>query len=76
MANYYLKGVDDEQWRHFKAACDLQGITIKQAFLEHIDITVRTVKKYPGPYKPRPAKQKEGGKHSWKINQKPLLTGH
>lgn len=54
MATYYLTGIEDDKWKDFKAACDIQGITVMEAFLEYIDITVRTVNKYPGPYKPRP----------------------
>lgn len=62
MARYMLTGIDPEKWRQFKAACDLQGITIKQAFLEYIDIAIETLKKHPGEYLPRSPKQKKGGK--------------
>ncbi|MBA7603970.1 hypothetical protein ES703_11088 [subsurface metagenome] len=41
MANYYLKGVDDEQWKRFKASCDLQGITIKEFFIDCINTSVK-----------------------------------
>jgi len=62
MARYMLTGIDTEKWRRFKAGCDLQGITCKQAFLEYIDISIDTLRKHPGPYKPRLNKQKKGGK--------------
>lgn len=62
MARYMLTGVDNDKWRRFKADCDLQGITIKQAFLEYIDITIDTLKKHPGPYGPRDLIPKKGGK--------------
>jgi len=61
MARYMLTGIDETKWRRFKADCDLQGITIKQAFLEYIDITIQTLKKHPGDYIPRSRNQKKGG---------------
>lgn len=61
MANYLLKGIDDMKWRRFKADCDLQGITAKEAFLIYIDTTITRINKYPGRYKFRPGKQNEGG---------------
>jgi len=57
-----LTGIDNEKWKQFKADCNLQGITIKQAFLEYIDITIDTLKKHPGNYMPRSHNQKKGGK--------------
>lgn len=62
MARYMLTGIDDETWKRFKASCDLMGITIKQAFLEYIDITIEQVKLSPGPYKPWPQRHNKGGK--------------
>ena len=40
MASYYLKGIEDEKWKRFKATCDLQGITIKESFIHHINFTI------------------------------------
>lgn len=37
MANYMLTGIDPETWKRFKAGCDLQGVTIKEALLCFID---------------------------------------
>lgn len=37
MARYMLTGIDDQKWRHFKALCDIQGITIKESFTNHIN---------------------------------------
>lgn len=62
MASYILKGIDDDTWKRFKASCDLMGITMKQAFLEYIDITIEQVDIHPGPYKPWPNRHKKGGK--------------
>lgn len=61
MARYMLTGIEDNKWRRFKADCDLQGITIKQAFLEYIDITIETLKKHPADYMPRSREFKKGG---------------
>lgn len=41
MARYMLTGIDAEQWKRFKAACNIQGKTIKQSFIEHINSVVR-----------------------------------
>lgn len=41
MARYMLTGIDPEQWKRFKAACNIQGKTIKQSFIEHINSVVR-----------------------------------
>lgn len=40
MARYMLTGVDDDLWRRFKAICDLQGCTMRQSFIDHINIIV------------------------------------
>lgn len=40
MASYYLKGIEDDKWKHFKAACNLRGCTAKQSFIDHINIIV------------------------------------
>ncbi|MBA7495646.1 hypothetical protein ES702_06235 [subsurface metagenome] len=62
MARYMLTGIDDEKWKRFKASCDLMGITIKQALLEYIDITLEQVNSTSGPYKPWPERHKNGRK--------------
>lgn len=40
MADYLLKGIDDEKWKRFRAICDMQGITMKQSFIHHINFMV------------------------------------
>lgn len=62
MAKYLLTGIDDEQWRIFKAGCDMQGITIKEAFLDYIDISISTIKKMPQYSKIEHLIKKDGGK--------------
>jgi len=62
MKKYLLTGIDPETWRKFKACCDLQGVSMKEAFLEYIDTVVATIRKHPGEYKPRANKHKKGGK--------------
>ena len=41
MARYMLTGIDDKEWRRFKAYCDLQGVTIKEVLTDHITIVVK-----------------------------------
>lgn len=53
MANYYLAGVDDQQWRRFKASLDLQGITIREFFVDCINTTVKTFQQEREVYKTR-----------------------
>lgn len=62
MARYLLTGIDEEDWKLFKANCDLQGITIKESFLDHIDIVVSTFKKHPEYTKIEPFREKVGGR--------------
>lgn len=62
MATYLLTGVDDEQWRRFKASCDLQGITIKEFFLDCIDTSVRVSREELNYHKTDPKKPKQGRK--------------
>jgi len=40
MAKYMITGIPDDQWRSFKAACDMRGCTAKDSFLDHINIIV------------------------------------
>jgi len=40
MAKYMLTGVDPGLWKKFKAACSLRGCTVKESFLDHINIIV------------------------------------
>ncbi|MBA7603616.1 hypothetical protein ES703_10730 [subsurface metagenome] len=62
MAKYLLTGIDDKQWRLFKASCDIHGITIKEALLEDIDLQVSVFKKRPEYTKIEPFREKIGGK--------------
>ncbi len=62
MAKYLLTGINDDDWKLFKADCDLQGITIKEAFIEYINIVVSTFKKHPEYSKLEPMINKWGGK--------------
>jgi len=41
MAKYMLTGINDEEWRRFKAFCDLQGVTLKDMLTEHITAVVK-----------------------------------
>lgn len=62
MARYMLTGIDPEQWKRFKAGCDLQGVTIKEVLLKFIDtrdIVFQTQHDY---HKKQPNKPKKGGK--------------
>ncbi|MBA7694577.1 hypothetical protein ES703_103190 [subsurface metagenome] len=59
MARYMLTGIDNEQWRRFKASCDLQGITIKEALLSFIntrDEVFRAQHNYHKTHHPHPKK--------------------
>lgn len=40
MLKYMLTGIDEVKWKKFKAACDLQGITIKESFTHHINYII------------------------------------
>jgi hypothetical protein len=64
MANYSLTGIDDEQWRHFKANCDIIGITIKEALLIYIEIVSKDFKDHPQYDKLIPIINARGGKKS------------
>lgn len=44
MGEYLLTGIDEEQWKYFKAACALKGITVKQSILNSIDAVVLVFK--------------------------------
>lgn len=62
MADYLLTGVEDEQWRLFKASCDVQGITIKEFFLDCIDTSVKVFRQELDYHKADRDKPKKGGK--------------
>jgi len=62
MAKYLLTGIDNEDWKLFKADCDLQGITVKESFLGHIAIVISTFNKHPEFLKELDHKSKHGGK--------------
>ena len=64
MANYMLTGVDDNQWRLFKASCDIQGITIKEFLLDCIDTSVKITREELNRKIPKPTKPKQGGKNT------------
>jgi len=49
MGEYLLTGIDKDQWKLFKASCALQGVTVKQALLKHIDTVVMIFKLRRGP---------------------------
>jgi hypothetical protein len=44
MAKYMLTGIDDEDWKKFKAYCDLQGVTLKDMLIGHINLVVKAFK--------------------------------
>ncbi len=62
MAKYLLTGIDDDEWRIFKAACDIHGLTVKEVFLDYIDVRVSVFKKNQDYSKLEPFIKKHGGK--------------
>lgn len=62
MADYLLTGVDDKLWRLFKASCDVQGITIKEFFLDCIDTSVKVFRQQLDYHKTHHDIPKKGGK--------------
>lgn len=62
MAKYLLTGIDDQQWRLFKANCDIHGVTIKEVFLQYIDSDVAFFMKRPDYSKVEALIKKDGGK--------------
>lgn len=60
MAKYMLTGIQDFEWSRFKAACDIQGITIKQSLLNHIKHEVANFLSHPEltqGWQPKPKKR-------------------
>lgn len=37
MADYYLKGIDDQTWKWFKALCAQEGHTVKHKLITYIE---------------------------------------
>lgn len=62
MAKYLLTGIDNLQWKRFKASCDIQGITIKQSFLSHINHEVADYLSHPEKTQGWRTKPQKGGK--------------
>lgn len=62
MATYMLTGIQEHQWKRFKAACDIQGITMKQSFLSHIDHEVADYLSHPERTQGLGIKPETGGK--------------
>lgn len=62
MARYMLTGIDPERWKRFKATCDLQGVTIKEALLNYIDQEIITFNLLPLHTKVSSGTRKKGGK--------------
>lgn len=62
MARYMLTGIDDKKWRQFKATCDLQGVTIKEALLNYIEQEIITFNLLPLHTNKSGPKPKKGGK--------------
>ena len=63
MARYYLTGIDDEAWKRFKAACNIRGCTVKQSFIDHINIIVAGYDSERLQAEYNYHKQKKGGKN-------------
>lgn len=38
MADYYLKNIDPDTWKRFKAACALRGLTVRDTLLIFIQV--------------------------------------
>ena len=64
MANYILKDVDDEQWKVFKASCDLQGITVREFFINCIDTAVKIFRQEMNYHKGNGATTETGSKNT------------
>jgi len=62
MATYLLTGIDQSKWRRFKATCDLQGVTIKEALINYIEQEIITLELLPLEIKARSGQPKKGGK--------------
>lgn len=62
MARYMLTGINDKEWRRFKAYCDLEGVTIKQVLTHHITMVVKAFNLEHHTPKFNYNKPKKGGK--------------
>ena len=62
MARYMLTGIDDDLWRRFKSICTLQGCTMRESFIDHINIIVESRKGLNGLPETGGRKRKKGGK--------------
>jgi predicted DNA-binding ribbon-helix-helix protein len=45
MADYILKGIDDQLWREVKAIAALQGMTVKDLIIKLLEKETRKLKK-------------------------------
>lgn len=63
MARYMLTGIQEFQWKRFKAACAIQGITVKQSFFNHINHVIKDFQSHPEYTQGRPNKPKKGGRN-------------
>lgn len=62
MARYMLTGIDDEKWKRFKATCGLQGITMRESFIHHINYMIVQGISQIMKSEAHPNKPKKGGK--------------
>jgi hypothetical protein len=45
MADYYLKGIDDQLWREVKAVAALQGMSVKDLIIKLLEKETKKLKK-------------------------------
>lgn len=60
--SYLLEEIDPDLWRKFKAACDIQGLTMKESFQSHIKHVVADFQANPAYTQGWPKNNKKGGK--------------
>lgn len=60
--SYLLKGIEPDLWKEFKAVCVNIDVTIRQVFLDTINITIATYNKEMGGVKGKQTQTKKGGK--------------
>ena len=60
MAKYMLTGIDPDQWKRFKAACNIRGQTVKDSFIQHINIVVGGFKPPLGTTTPKHFQRRKG----------------
>lgn len=63
MVDYYLKNIDSETWKRFKAVCALRGLTVRDSLIVFIQIQSskgEEIQKFVEAYDIDPKKEGEG----------------